>query len=129
MHRVLVLPANVHMEVPAGMTLLDALRQAGFSVDAPCGGRGTCGKCRVTVDGVEQLACQTKVDRDMAVELPREAAASILTETFAISRANAEGYSLAFDIGTTTVVGYLLDGGSADVLSKNALEITVTHIN
>ena len=112
MHRVLVLPANVHMEVPAGMTLLDALRQAGFSVDAPCGGRGTCGKCRVTVDGVEQLACQTKVDRDMAVELPREAAASILTETFAISRANAEGYSLAFDIGTTTVVGFLLDGGT-----------------
>jgi uncharacterized 2Fe-2S/4Fe-4S cluster protein (DUF4445 family) len=112
MHRVLVLPANVHMEVPAGMTLLDALRQAGFSVDAPCGGRGTCGKCRVTVDDVEQLACQTKVDRDMAVELPREAAASILTETFAISRANAEGYSLAFDIGTTTVVGFLLDGGT-----------------
>ena len=112
MHRVLVLPANVQMEVPAGTTLLDALRQAGFSVDAPCGGRGTCGKCRVTVDGEERLACQTKVDRDMTVELPREAAASILTETFAVSRANAEGYSLAFDIGTTTVVGFLLDGGT-----------------
>ena len=112
MHRVLILPANVHMEVPAGTTLLDTLRQAGSIVDAPCGGRGTCGKCRVTVDGVEQLACQTKVDRDMTVELPRQAAASILTETFAISRANAEGYSLAFDIGTTTVVGFLLDGGT-----------------
>ena len=112
MYRVSVSPENVHIEVPAGMTLLDALRQAGFSVDAPCGGRGTCGKCRVTVDGVEKLACQTKVDRDMTVELPREAAASILTETFAISRANAEGYSLAFDIGTTTMVGFLLDGGT-----------------
>jgi len=112
MYRVLVLPANVQMEVPAGMTLLDTLRQAGCSVDAPCGGRGICGKCRVTVDGEERLACQTKVDRDMTVELPREAAASILTETFAVSRANAEGYSLAFDIGTTTVVGFLLDGGA-----------------
>ena len=112
MYRVSVSPENVHMEVPAGMTLLDALRQAGFSVDAPCGGRGTCGKCRVTVDGVERLACQTKVDRDMTVELPRQAPASILTETFAVSRANVEGYSLAFDIGTTTVVGFLLDGGT-----------------
>ena len=28
MHRVLILPANVHMEVPAGTTLLDTLRQA-----------------------------------------------------------------------------------------------------
>ena len=112
MYRVSVSPENVHMEVPAGMTLLDALRQAGFSVDAPCGGRGTCGKCRVTMDGVERLACQTKVDRDMTVELPRQAPASILTETFAVSRANEKGYSLAFDIGTTTVVGFLLDGGT-----------------
>lgn len=31
--------------------------------------------------------------------------------------------------GGTVAFSYLLDGGSADVLSKNALEITVTHIN
>ena len=80
MHRVLILPANVQMEVPAGMTLLDALRQAGFSVDAPCGGRGTCGKCRIMVDGEEKLACQTKVDRDMTVELPRQAACMYLPQ-------------------------------------------------
>jgi uncharacterized 2Fe-2S/4Fe-4S cluster protein (DUF4445 family) len=48
----------------------------------------------------------------MTVVLPREAAASILTDTFVVIQANAEGYSLAFDIGTTTVVGFLLDGGT-----------------
>jgi uncharacterized 2Fe-2S/4Fe-4S cluster protein (DUF4445 family) len=32
-----------------GETLLDAARRAGAAIDAPCGGGGTCGKCRVRV--------------------------------------------------------------------------------
>ena len=94
---VTVLPEKVKITVPADTNLLDALRNAGLAPDAPCGGRGTCGKCRVTVDGVEQLACQTKVDRDMTVELPRQAAASILTETFAISVSRSMTFSAAIE--------------------------------
>ncbi|MDR1353325.1 MAG: ASKHA domain-containing protein [Treponema sp.] len=30
-----------------GESLLDAARRAGVAIDAPCGGNGTCGKCRV----------------------------------------------------------------------------------
>ena len=56
-HRILVLPEKQNMEAPAGANLLDALRQAGIFVNAPCGGNGTCGKCKVTVNGVEVLAC------------------------------------------------------------------------
>lgn len=119
MHRVLVLPDKVNMEVTAGANLLDALRNAGLAPDAPCGGRGTCGKCRVTVDSTEMLACQTVVDRDMTVQLPGEAKATILTEGIAVLHADRCGYSLAFDIGTTTVVGFLLDGG-AEVACESA---------
>lgn len=47
-----------------GQTLLDALRQAGLPVSAPCGGRGTCGKCTVylsTPDGERAvLACRRR---------------------------------------------------------------------
>ena len=37
-------------------TLLEAAIQAGLQPDAPCGGRGTCGKCRVRIlSGRENL--------------------------------------------------------------------------
>ena len=36
----------------AGETLLFALRRAGYSIPAACGGKGRCGKCRVKVNGV-----------------------------------------------------------------------------
>ena len=107
---VTVLPEKVKITVPADTNLLDALRNAGLAPDAPCGGRGTCGKCRVMVGGEEILACQTNVDRDMTVQLPMEAKAAILTDGLAV-QFGGTGYSLAFDIGTTTVVGFLLDGG------------------
>ena len=52
-------------------TLLDVLRRNGIVVTAPCGGNGTCGKCRVTLrtGGKEQsvLACRTVVPGDCTV--------------------------------------------------------------
>lgn len=41
------------VEVPKGTTLLKAARLAGLQVDAICGGKGTCGKCRgIIAEGV-----------------------------------------------------------------------------
>ncbi|MDO9556562.1 MAG: ASKHA domain-containing protein [Coriobacteriia bacterium] len=37
--------------VPPGSLLLDVAREAGVGVDAPCGGIGRCGRCRVVVSG------------------------------------------------------------------------------
>ncbi|MBO4392561.1 MAG: 2Fe-2S iron-sulfur cluster binding domain-containing protein, partial [Clostridia bacterium] len=34
-----------------GQTLLEILGNSGFTLDAPCGGRGVCGKCKVYVKG------------------------------------------------------------------------------
>lgn len=58
------------MEVPLGMTILEAEIQANLAPDAPCGGTGSCGKCLVKVDGKPVLACQTKVEKDCQVEIP-----------------------------------------------------------
>jgi uncharacterized 2Fe-2S/4Fe-4S cluster protein (DUF4445 family) len=69
---------------------MEAVAGAGFVVDAPCGGEGTCGKCRLKVlagsqsptpaetlaltsdqlDAGFRLACQTTVTRPMTVEMP-----------------------------------------------------------
>lgn len=103
-----------------GGDLLTLLRQAGLAPDAPCGGNGTCGKCKVLVDGKEQLACKTQVDRDMEVLLPEERKTEILEEglAVAITPDGTDRYALAFDVGTTTLVGYLLDGITGKTLAR-----------
>lgn len=111
-------------------TLLEAAIQAGLQPDAPCGGRGTCGKCRVRIlSGRENLllrggpvpgdlwlpACQLTVEGDVAAAWPKAGENRILTGGADLTggTAAAEGpfFALAaFDVGTTSVVGYLLDG-------------------
>ena len=97
--------------------MLEALRQNGFPLDAPCGGRGTCGKCRALADGREVLACRYALESDVLVELPEQAGARVLTGD---SSAGADGrhqYVLAVDVGTTTVAAFLSDGRSGRQLS------------
>lgn len=56
-YRIRVLPQNRILTAPEGGNLLVCLREAGLAPDAPCGGSGSCGKCRVCVGGEEVLAC------------------------------------------------------------------------
>ena len=64
---------GISVVLTSGATLLDAQIAAGFSVDAPCGGTGACGKCAVECrrPGEEEytrvLACQTRVFGDLEV--------------------------------------------------------------
>lgn len=121
-YTVTFLPEHMKISVPEGMTLLQARIQAGLHPDAPCGGKGTCGKCRVSVDGVDVLSCQTMVDRDMTVMTRRHQQTNILTGGLAVD-AHPDGrndHVLAFDIGTTTLVCYLLDGKTGALLGQSS---------
>lgn len=58
--------------VEAGTTVMEAMRMAEVSVDAPCGGEGKCGKCLVDVcfDGENWetvKSCQTGIHKDCQV--------------------------------------------------------------
>ena len=115
MFKVTVLPEGRRLEARGGEKLLDLLRG---SVAAPCGGQGKCGKCRVTLDGREVLACAVTVDRDMTVTLPETFDQKILTDSPELPGriiSPAEGYTLALDIGTTTLVCSLLDGSGREL--------------
>ena len=72
-------PGHICVPTEKGTTLLQAQIMAGLRPDAPCGGRGSCGKCRVLTDAREVLACRTAVERDVTVLLPEKAEAVILT--------------------------------------------------
>jgi len=85
--KVTFLPAGRTIEVAKGTSLIEAARKAGVFLDAPCGGKGNCGKCRVTVKSGRQkygsspllveeeiqrgirLACLTWIQEDTTVEL------------------------------------------------------------
>lgn len=86
-------PLGKRVEIQAGSTLLDAARLAGIGLIAVCGGKGTCGQCRVRImagpterpahgdkttftdeqlSAGWRLACQTTVYQSMKVFIPPE---------------------------------------------------------
>lgn len=105
--------------------LCDALRDAGYQYNQPCGGRGTCGKCVVELTGdvsapntAEQrlgvrLSCQAVLLGDASVTLPDFESIKQI-ETIDIAKPEKfipmEGrYGAAVDIGTTTLAMNLYD--------------------
>ena len=110
-------PSGERFAAPEGRSLLDALRQHSVLLDAPCGGKGTCGKCRVRIDGREELACRHILQQDVSVELPEQARVQILTGDAAAAADGRHKYVLAIDVGTTTVAAFLSDGQTGRQLS------------
>ena len=89
-----------------------ALEQLGLPQDKPCGGKGSCKKCRVTANGKEVLSCQTYVNSDTLIEyVIKEQTLQGMTDGFMPAFEKkpliTDGYGMAVDIGTTTVAGYL----------------------
>ena len=72
-HLVTILNDDIKLEVEDGKNLLSAIQEAKLALDAPCGGQGKCGKCKVLINGEEALACQTEVSGDILVKLPEKA--------------------------------------------------------
>ncbi len=119
-YSVTVLPGEHLLSAPEDSSLLEVLQKADLAPDAPCGGQGSCKKCKVLVDGTEQLACQTRVRRDMVVTLFDADRVSVLAEhsgDVPVADPEHGGLLLAVDIGTTTVAAWLLDGGSGKELA------------
>ena len=136
-HLITFLPAGQTISVTEGTNLLDAARSAGLTPNAPCGGKGTCGKCKVRLlhlpDAPEALACQTPVTGPMTVRfLSDEGKSQVISTKSDLSLGafpadSDEGYCVAFDIGTTTVVGYLLDANGRELGSIGRLNPQMTY--
>lgn len=110
------------LSVPADETLLSALRRAGYSIPAACGGKGRCGKCRVPVNGVPRLACRVYPADGDTVTLPESAGGAILTRTLPMPacQPGRTGCAAAVDLGTTTVVARLYDLASGAELATES---------
>ena len=84
-------PFDRTTRVPPGTTLFSAAHWIGLPIDSTCGGRGTCGKCKVRVlDGASEvttadhrllrkdevengwrLSCQARIYEDMVCDVPQ----------------------------------------------------------
>ena len=110
-----------------GENLLELLRKNGFYPDAPCGGNGRCGKCRVDLirDGSSRsvLSCRSVVEGDCRVIVPeRSSGGEILTEGSGqpLCLSPRAGLGAAVDIGTTTVALRLFELSSGRELGQKS---------
>src|ERR1035437_6568836 len=110
-----------NIPVENGETLLGVLRKNGVEVYSPCGGNGTCGKCKVFIKGEGSVtSCLYPVTKDIEIVLPDQREAHILVDqhAYTVQLALNPGPSgdlsfypqgVAIDIGTTSVVFYLVN--------------------
>ena len=88
--RVTFQPRGRAVFVLPGTKMLEAAARAGMTVETPCGGQGTCGRCRVQVtrgacepgeaeraifsgqelDDGWRLACQASICEEAVVDVP-----------------------------------------------------------
>ena len=101
---------------------MQALEDNGIFLDAPCGGHGSCGKCRILVNGKEVLACQTQAAQGAVLTLPARHTAKILSagQSETLETDGQTAYALAIDLGTTTIVCCLRDGVSGALLAQKS---------
>lgn len=120
-------PLGTAIEIPEGVTVLEAERRAGLRPDSPCGGHGSCGKCEVVVEGKRVLACQTPAVDGMCVFAEKQADAVVLQAGLPLpQRVEAvvaePDYLVAVDIGTTTLACQLLDGRDGAVTASAGMQ-------
>ncbi len=110
------------ISVESPRLLSEILADNGYFVPHPCGGRGTCKKCTVLLNGSPVLACRTMLSGDGEVILPEKENLVSVTAGAETGRLT-ERVCLCLDIGTTTLALALVS------LDENAVIRTVTAPN
>ncbi len=128
-------PLGKEFEVNRGTPLIDTLHE--FGVEFPCGGKGTCGACKVKLlkgelaaDAAQQekleklklgdewrLACYCNAESDITLEIS-QFENIILADNSTFEIKPQKGYGIAIDLGTTTVVAQLIHLENGQVLNS-----------
>ncbi len=127
-------PSGKQISVKQGTPLQEVLFQQG--VEFPCGGQGTCQKCKVKVlkgnlavnklqqrilgkKAIKQgwrLACQCQVMAPLILEVEQWELA-ILSDETELQVTPEAGLGIAVDLGTTTLVAQLIDMQNGQILN------------
>lgn len=133
-HTIQLHPLGKELKVNDQTPLIDVLHE--FGIEFPCGGKGTCGKCKVKLLAGEiaispqhqqklkelklesdwRLACLSQCTEDIVLEV-EQFSHFILADETDFEFKPGEGFGVAVDLGTTTLVAQLIDLQSAQVLA------------
>jgi uncharacterized 2Fe-2S/4Fe-4S cluster protein (DUF4445 family) len=134
-----ILPHGRQIKTKSGENLLEALIHQSIFLRSDCGGKGTCGKCRVqrkiddgTYETIE--SCRHIVNDDMSITIPEASmlSAHIMSKaptSFPIAFkdrfkhvADENSYGIAVDLGTTTIAVYLCNTARCEIISSLAIK-------
>ncbi|MDF2944451.1 MAG: hypothetical protein K0S01_3309 [Herbinix sp.] len=128
--------------------LLDAMIRQSIPCRSDCGGRGTCGKCKIQVikgdlDITSQdhhiftneelqkgyrLSCKAYPRGDISIKpiVGKEADIEVVTESIRVSpidivSVEEESYAIAIDLGTTTVAISIIDRKDGSIVNTHAV--------
>lgn len=108
------------VEVSTTSTVLDVLRQASLILPAPCGGKGSCGKCALTITDEtgshEVLACKTLVTQD--IQLTLDELASTVNTQLLQPLIPQHKHGIAIDLGTTSLAAELVDLETGSIVAS-----------
>uniref|UniRef100_UPI0032166481 ASKHA domain-containing protein n=1 Tax=uncultured Draconibacterium sp. TaxID=1573823 RepID=UPI0032166481 len=128
-------PLGDTIKVNKGTPLIDILHE--FGVEFPCGGKGTCGACKIKllqgnleIDANQQkrlqklklannwrLACFCNAESDITLEIS-QFETIILADNTTFDFNPQNGFGIAVDIGTTTVVSQLINLENGHILDS-----------
>lgn len=130
--------ASMSVHADPGASVSEIIKNSKLSFSMPCGGNHTCGKCKFAAIGSFsditekekvflseeeinsniRLACFTRVKGDCTIIIGNEEKASIAMETVESTQTADGKCSIAIDIGTTTVVGYIFQNKGMKLLAS-----------
>lgn len=137
-HTIRLHPIGKEIQVNDQTPLIDVLHE--FGIEFPCGGNGTCGKCKVRLlDGYIQitrahqqklenlslasdwrLACFSNCTSDITLEI-EQFNHMILADESEYEFTPLQGFGVAVDLGTTTVVAQLIDLSTSKVIAVETM--------
>ena len=137
-HRILLQPLGKTLIVNDQTPLIDVLHE--YGIEFPCGGKGTCGKCKVKLLAGEiktsdihnqklallglnaewRLACYSTCTSDITLEIDQYNHL-ILADESDFEYSPQTGFGVAVDLGTTTLVAQLIDLTTAKVLAVETM--------
>ena len=113
-HRVRVFPDDTVLHAEHEEQLKSLLRRNGILLRGQCQDSGTCGLCRVVLEGSSATACTYHVTSDIVVYVPHTSRlASHMLMPRVVVACDADALYAAVDVGTTTLSAALLGEGGA----------------
>lgn len=139
-HVVSLEPIGIKIEVNHNTPVRDIISE--YGIEFSCGGKGVCGKCKIkllkgNIDADQhhrtllekhhlsdewRLACLSKITEDVTIYI-NQCEHIIQTDETPFKYSPEEGYGLAVDLGSTTIVSQLVN------LKYGKIEAAVTSLN